>query len=472
MADKPRPKLIENWRELLLTKMSKRGDSIVLPVAPNVELILRYHEDWTGVVAYDAFVETIVKLKKPPWHPADAPVRESLGEWSEADSSRAANWIGRVESLMVSPRLVDEALAVVADSNEVHPVREYLRSLTWDAKPRLDAMLPLYFGADDNAYTCGVGARWMISAVARIMKPGCQVDCTMVLEGKQGLGKTSALRAMVPDPGWYVDTGINVGDKDSYQNLRGVWIYGLDELDSLRRGDVTKWKNFLSQTRDRYRPSYGRRARDFARQNVFAGTTNEDAYLADRTGNRRYWPVRLRRPVHVAELAAARDQLWGEAVARFDAGERWHVDTPEFRALCEEQQAERVQGDPWNEIVAKWIENPTEASGDGRCEPFDISQGVLTSEVLVHALGVDPAHIKRADEMRVAEVLRTLDFVRGKRETVNGVRGHRYRKQVGQVAMPGVSTRDNEKTAPNTRSDISDIPDRAYTHENGRSREL
>ena len=176
-----------------------------------------------------------------------------------------------------------------------------------------------------------------------------------VVLGKTGAGKTRAFRSLVPVADWYQDTGITIGDKDSYGNLRSVWIYGLDELDSLRKGDVTRIKNFLTAPRDHYRPPYGHRAQDFYRQNVFCGTTNEEQYLVDRTGNRRFWPVRIADVIDTDRIAADRDQLWAEAVVRYRAGDRWHVDTPLLRQLCTEQQADRMQRDPWVDIIAEWL---------------------------------------------------------------------------------------------------------------------
>lgn len=121
------------------------------------------------------------------------------------------------------------------------------------------------------------------------MDPGCQVDNTLILETPtQGERKSSALRALVPDESWFGETPIEIGNKDSYQALRGKWIYALDELDSTRRAEQTRVKSFLTARIDCYRPSYGRRTQDFPRHTIFCGSTNEENYLPDRTGNRRY----------------------------------------------------------------------------------------------------------------------------------------------------------------------------------------
>jgi predicted P-loop ATPase len=283
------------------------------------------------------------------------------------------------------------------------------------------------------------------------MAPGCQADCTLIAQGPQGIGKTSAFRALVPVPTWYADTSVTIGDKDSYQNLHGVWLYGLDELDSVTRGERTKTKNFLTQTRDKYRPSYGHAARSFARQNVFCGTTNEETPFTDRTGNRRFWPTRVLRPINVAGIARDRDQLWAEALHRYARSAPWHVDTPELRALCEAEQAERLQADPWESMVAAWLDDPTETIEDveegiggaprrvKRKVPFDTSRGVTTAEVLVHALEMRKADVTRGDEMRAAEVLRGLDYEPGPRRSEKGAIVRRYTATAGQPGQAAPS---------------------------------
>jgi putative DNA primase/helicase len=370
---------------------------------------------WRGVLAYDEFAECVVTRAQPPWH-EDGAAGAELGEWTDADTMRLRIWLERVMGITLAAGEADGVVSLAASAHRFHPVREYLRGLTWDGEPRLELFLANYLGTEPNDYTRAIGKRWLVSAVARIMRPGCQVDCTLILEGAQGIGKTSALRALVPIASWYADTGIEIGDKDSYQNLRGVWMYGLDELDSLKRGDVTRIKNFLTQTKDHYRASYARRARDYLRQNVFAGTTNEEHYLVD-SDNRRFWPARVTRAVNPTRIATDRAQIWAEAVACFDRGDPWHVDTPELRTMCEEQQRGRRQPDPWTPTVAEWLAKPTS---------YDSLLGVLTTDVLHKALSVPLGEMTKADERRVTDILRELGYMRGPQRRENGIRVRRW----------------------------------------------
>lgn len=431
----------EAWRDKLILseKTVGRGANkqtyyVVVPTLANIVTMLTEHPGWRGILGYNAFAERIEVLSSPPWHEAERPADVGPGEWRESDTPRTVAWFERSERLRVGERTVESAFPIVAERNIFHPVRDYLRSLRWDAKQRLPDVLATHFGCASTEYTRAIGVRWFISAVARVMVPGCQADCTLVVESpKQGWYKTSAFRELVPVRNWYSDTGVEIGNKDSMQALHGVWIYGLDELDSLSRSEITRTKTFLTQTVDRFRPPFGKRPRDFPRQNVFVGSTNQSEYLSDSTGNRRFWPARLLRPIDVETIRRDRDQLWAEAVARFDSGEKWHVDTPGLRVLCEAEQAERVTDDTWLPIIAEWLTSPSvtmpdPVDGKLRTESLDIAAGVTTTDVLLGALRMKPADMTKADAMRAAEVLRQLQFTDVERVRENGGRVRRYRK--------------------------------------------
>jgi putative DNA primase/helicase len=421
----------------------KRKVRIIPPELANVITVLRRHPSWLGVLAYSQFAETAVYRITPPWHDVDAPSERVGDVLSDSDITRIVAWFQRTwlevpgvqgARWTVGDRIVEQAVAIVAEANAFHPVCGYLAGLTWDGVPRLDRVLPVYFQTRDSAYERSIGPRWFISAVARVMKPGCQVDCTLILESaKQGEGKSSALRALVPDPSWYADNTLDLSNKDSLQALHGVWIYGLDELDSMRKAEVSKVKGFLTQTKDHFRKPFAKRATDHFRQNVFCGTTNESTYFTDHTGNRRFWPVKILAPTDPAIITRDRDQLWAEAHHRYLAGERWHVDTPELRALCEEEQADRRQVDPWLTIIEEWLANPTEIAVEpdqtGRfarsAAPFDMARGVRTIDVLTHAIRMKPSDIGRGDETRVGTALVELGYT-PKRRMVGGDRSRWY----------------------------------------------
>ncbi len=388
------------------------GQKSQLPKAciANVLHVLALHPAWKDVIAYDAFAECVVCRSEPPARRQDGPGISMLGDWTDEHSVRTAAWLSAEADFDPPTTMIEQAVSVLAQKRIVHPVRDYLQSLSWDSVPRLDLMLAKYFGAADTEYTRAISARWMISAVARVMRPGCQADCMIVLEGKQGGGKSTGLEALCERKEWFADTGISIGDKDSYQNLRRKWLYEFGELDAIKGREATRVKNFVSARADHYRPSYGRRSRDFLRQVVFCGTTNEEAYLVDRTGNRRFWPIKSSGRVLVDEIRAVRGMLWAEAVHRFEAGEAWHVDTDELAALCEAEQADRQAPDDWLPVVAEWLKSPTLPSGHQERRILDVSEGVTTDSVLLGAIGMRPAEMHHAHSTRAGRVLRDLGF--------------------------------------------------------------
>jgi hypothetical protein len=432
----------------------------------NVVTILGHHPSWAPVLAYNAFTEGPAKLTRPPTRSLDAPAAVTLGDWTDSDSIRTATWIDQEYRANLGTQVVDQAVAVVAERRVVHPVRDWLQGLAWDGTPRLDAWLVIYYGAADTEYVRGVGSRWLMSAVARVFRPGCQADCVLILESPQGAGKSTGLEALFGAE-WFSDTMPSLGDKDAYQALRGKWAIEIGELSAIKGREVEKTKGFISARSDSYRPSYARRTRDFPRQCVFVGTTNDSQYLADRTGNRRFWPVR----VGVCDrdaLRRDRAQIWAEAVARYKAGSPWHADTPAFRALCEAEQAERVQDDPWAQVVGAWLQNPTleewdNTAGAMRMRKLDIKKGVLTSEVLIGAMKKTPGQIAKTDEQRAAEALAVCGYERGPQVREGKQRVRRYVLRPPEChqleLVTGVGDRSVTANQPGTTGEVRPVTD-------------
>lgn len=297
----------------------------------------------SGVIAFNEFTNDVVKLKDTPWG-------TPAGVWDEVDELEMGNWLTRQHWLPSMPRgTLEEAVAMVAKRHRFHPVREQLEALRgkWDGTKRLGTWLRRCCLEEDEwddqeplqQYLSRVGT-WLVMAIcARVMTPGCKFDFMVILEGGQGVGKSTLARLLGGD--YFADTGLVLGDKDSYQNLQGVLVYEWGELDSLNKSEVTKVKQFISSMKDRFRASFDRRAKDYPRQVVFIGTTNEDHYLVDPTGNRRMWPVRVTRHIDLEWFKENRDQLFAEAMVYVDAGERFHPTPREQTQLFNPQQQQR-----------------------------------------------------------------------------------------------------------------------------------
>ena len=407
---KPKAAPREGWESQLLLDQHGR----VKGNLSNVMLILTGHPRWVGVIAFDAFKQSVVTQTPAPTRETETPVNHAAGEWTDEDSVRTAAWISQTYGNNVEVKTVDNAVAGIAARTIVHPVRDYLQSLTWDAQKRLPSMFSVYFGSEQNDYTSAIGVRFMVSAVARVFEPGCKVDNVVTWEGGQGIGKSSAARILAVRSNWYSDTGVTLGDKDSYQCLRGTWIYELAELASIRSArDVERYKAFFSSPVDKYRPSYGKRTAGFPRQTVFIGTTNELEYLNDRSGNRRFWPIRCGR-IDLVSLQRDVDLLWAEAVARYESREVWHVDSIELAERCKDEQAEREQVDPWVQFGTEWLSEqyPLIRNGIDDYDRVDPGNGITTAEFLRGAIGMAKDRIDRAVETRAGQVLRHLGLER------------------------------------------------------------
>jgi putative DNA primase/helicase len=409
----------------------------------NVMHVLSLHPDWHRVLAWDAFGLAVVTRKRPPMRGQDAPEDYAIGDWTDEDSARTASWFTAEVGFEPTSRMVDEAVAAVARRHVVHPVRDWLSSLKWDQVERLNGFAASYLGAPESKYAAAVGRRWLIAAVARVCQPGCKVDSLLGLEGSQGIGKSSALRLLAGNE-WFADSGIEIGTKDSYQALRRKWIFELAELSSIRGKEIERVKNFLSSQVDTYRASYGRRTQDHPRQVVFAGSTNELHYLADQTGSRRFWPVKCT-TVNLAAIKRDRSQLWAEARVAYEAGEPWHLDTPELRALAAEEASHREEEDAWEELVGAWLEAPVRKEL--------ASKGVTTSEVLLGALGFAAERITHAAAQRVGRVLRKLGW-EPRQERAEGERARRYRPTCDGVCV----TSEAEKGSSHSVTHVTDDP--------------
>ena len=398
-----RPPAAGGWKD----QLARTENGSLIAHMQNVELILGNDERWAGVIGFSAFSSKIVKLRA-------APYGGGVGDWADIDDMLVMKWLAQQYNLRVKASSVIEAVSVVAHDHAFHPVRNYLHGLEWDRVPRLATWLTDIMGVEATDYSSKVGKRWMVSAVGRVMQPGCKADSVMILEGAQGAGKSTAMSVL--GGAWFMDTPFALGDKDGFQAIRGKWIIELGELDSFNKAESTKAKQFFSASTDTYRESYGRRTMDVPRQCVFVGTTNQDEYLKDATGNRRYWPVACTK-VDLDQLREVRDQLWAEAMFCYQSGDIWWVNRDESTLFAEAQES-RFVVDEWEGPVVKWLEESqigATASGE------DILAGVLK---------LDYGHWGKPEQMRVGAIMHRLGWrkVRLAPLPKSGIRPYAYKK--------------------------------------------
>lgn len=426
MAEEPKQRRAprqQDWTRLLLRKLDSRGNptDALRPVAANAITILAHDSRWEGVLAYDEFAETIVTRTIPPWREQDMPPDCKPGDWTDQDIVRTQAWLADHYRLDIGLEAVLSAVSIVAARAPFHPVREWLRGIKWDGKRRVRTWLVDIMGCDDTAYIRECGLSFFVSAVARIMDPGCKVDTVVILEGEQGSFKSSTVRAIAGDA-WFLEMSItDVANKDAMQVLKRKWICEFPEFDGFSRSEVSHVKSYCSRQVDSYRPSYGTGSRDFRRQAVFVGTTNQDQYLQDPTGARRFYPVRCRAG-NVTLARELRDQLWAEALALYESGVPWHVVDPQLAAEFRTEQAARARVHPWVETIAAWLIKPIDLPSNTTRAHL----GVTTADVLEGALKVEVGKRTDRDAQIVGACLRHLGWRQGPQQRRNGVQVRLY----------------------------------------------
>ena len=325
-----------------------------------------------------------------------------------------------------SKGVVCDAMNAVAHANSYHPVRDYLAGLTWDGTPRVSTLFQHYFAADlpddagerdrEVAYLEHISTGFMVGAVARALDPGCKHDHVPVVIGRnQGMLKSSAIRALCHDPSWFSDNiPSDLADRDTKEALRGKWIIELAEIPHIRR-ETERVKAFFSSQVDRYRAAYGIATQDHPRQCVFIGSSN-DLEFVDVTGNRRFWPFTAAGRLDVAAIERDRDQLWAEAVALYRQNVPWWL-PPTIEAIAGERQDGFAEGDLWDELIARWIEQ--HPGPFTMTELFERSTGFMPFR--------DACDATKADQMRAARSLSRLKFIKST-STINGVRAKWWRR--------------------------------------------
>jgi predicted P-loop ATPase len=414
-----------DWRTRLLRNSKGR----IMSCYDNVALFLENSPEWAGVLGYNEFTSAYVVLKPPP-SPVTANIESEIEDHFDVQLLR---WLER-RGLMVKPDLVRRVVDVIARQNSYHPVREYLEGLPqWDGMPRIGSWLIDYCGVtssdvNPNRYAISVGEKFLIAAVKRIFDPGAKVDSVLVLEGRQGIGKSTVPRILAGDQ-WFSDQLADMGSKDASLQLRGLWIVELSELDVLNRAEMARAKAFLSQQTERFRLPYGRRIIQVPRQCIFMGTTNAESWLKDETGGRRFWPVRCGH-IDLEGLRRDRDQLWAEALHQCRAGATWWLDDAEVVQDAIEEQRARYQADVWQEQIAKWLEAPDrrlDEHGQPLGEFTSSSESVTIIDVLHHCIGKRLDMWTQADKNRISCCLTALGWERYKAGP-KGARTWRYRR--------------------------------------------
>jgi hypothetical protein len=312
-------------------------------------------------------------------------------EWSDVYDIWLAQYMQRDLGMRkITDEMVRKAIVGHANRSRRNEPLEWMEHLSWDGQARIERFFSDCLGAADSQYAQAASKNWWVSMVARVYRPGCKVDNMVILEGAQGRYKSTALGII--GGRWYTEAHESVTSKDFYMLLQGKLIVEISELDSFNKAEVTKIKQVISCQTDRFRPPYGRVSADFPRRCVFVGSTNEDAYLRDPTGARRFWPIKTGR-IDIERIRTDREQLFAEAVVAFKAGATWY----EMPDTAIEVQESRRQVDEW--------EAPISAFVSGRFQTTSV-------EIATDALNLDVSRLDMLAQKRIAGIMAGLSWTR------------------------------------------------------------
>ncbi len=405
------------WKQKL--EFDKRGN--VKDTLDNIVLIMR-NDGGLQNIAFNRHRDGIDAPDGLPW-------KQIKDGWNDSDNASLKVYLSKKYGVY-SPTKTKDAVLAVATERAYHPIKDYLEALPdWDKKPRVETLLIDYFGAEDNTYTRAVIRKTMVAAVARIYSPGTKFDSVLILNGPQGIGKSTFFSKLAGQ--WFSDslTLTDMKDKSGPEKLQGYWILELGELAGMRKTDVETVKSFISRVDDKYRASYGVNVENHPRQCVIVGSTNtETGFLRDITGNRRFWPVKVRpgsmkKSWQLTEYDV--QQIWAETMVLYRRGEKLYLEGEDEAAAVKEQteamETDEREGlvrsylntllpDTWNEMSVYERRNYLSDSEFGSVNHNGTIKRTMVSnmEIWCECFGRDASALKKMDSYEIAAIMRKI----------------------------------------------------------------
>lgn len=408
----------DNWQTALeLDKQGKIKDTL-----DNIVLIIRNDSELESI-AFNKHRDGIDARDGLPWE-------QMKGGWNDSDNAALKVYLSNKYGIY-SPTKTKDAILAVAAERSYHPIKEYLDHLPeWDGIDRVEILLIDYFNATDNSYTRAVTRKMMVAAVARIYHPGTKFDSVLILNGPQGIGKSTFFAKLAGD--WFSDslTLTDMKDKAGPEKLQGYWILELGELAGMRKTDVEVVKSFISRSDDKYRASYGVNVESHPRQCIIVGSTNaESGFLRDITGNRRFWPVRIsgdgKRKAWQMSVYDV-EQIWAETLVLYAKGEKLYLEGSDVE-LATNEQADAMESDEREGLVRTYLDtllpddwdalslyerrnylNGSEFGGESRVGTVERTL-VCNMEIWCECFGRDASAMKPADSYAIAGIMKKIN---------------------------------------------------------------
>lgn len=407
-----------NW----LSQLERSEDGKIQKTINNIVLILENDPNLKDKIAIDIFSNRGLVFGQLPWDKHYDPNKDHR-DWSEVDDASFSRYLETVYKITGQDKQ-DKALLIVSDGNRINYVERYLTSLQWDGVPRIDNLLIDYFGAADNVFSREAIRKSLVAAVARAIIGGVKFDVMTILAGPQGVGKSTFFSILGKE--WFNDSLQTFEGKEASELIQGSWIVEVGELTAMNRHDTNAIKQFLSKREDIYREAYGRRTSKYPRRCVFYGTSNDDEFLKDPTGNRRFWPIdicvgEIKKSVW-DDLPKEVDQVWAEAYALFLMGESLQLskEAEELANVAREHHKEsnakeglirdyldKPITENWYSLDASMRKNILNGEFDNGAKMV-FRQKVCAVEVYVECLKGDLRFMKRSDAKEINQIISNI----------------------------------------------------------------
>lgn len=380
----------------LKKKETRNGELVVIQSIENICTVLRYDKNLSGKIKYNELSYSPFLFGDVPWSNGD-----NYREWNNFDDSNLKCYIEDTYGLNSMEKIM-EALNIVISENHFNPVVDYLERLEWDGTQRIKDLLPEYLGVEQNEYSETVMRLFMLGAISRAYHPGCKFDYMPVLVGEQGVGKSTFFKVLAGNDAWYNDNFNTIEGDKATEKLRGMWIVELAELLATKKAkEVESIKAFITSTVDSYRAPYNRRTEQRARVCVFAGTTNNSHFMTDRTGNRRYLPLVVRK-AHVKkslfdnpeQVQNEFRQAWAEAIHIYKTEEFRLVFPKHLETMVFENQKQFAEEDVRVGIIQNYLD-----------EVGDVIEKVCVMELWDRALGNETKPCERRFSNEIHDIM-------------------------------------------------------------------
>lgn len=344
--ERAKEKQPEEWLVNIAELLDINKDGAIRQTAKNLDLLINNDPTLKDAIYFDEFANKRIITQSLPWREIERPTG-----WTDEDEAGLRGYLETKYGITQQNKTTDAITRAFANRKK-NPPLEFIQSAKWDGVPRVDTLFIDYLGAKDTPLIRELTRKTLVACVARILSPGIKYDQITVFVGREGIGKSTMIKALGRE--WYSDSLHTLEGKDAMEQISGAWLVELAELQALKKTEITAVKAFVSKQSDRYRPAYARNSVEIPRQCVFFATTNEQTFLKNETGNRRFWTIAVgeqeskKKPFDLVNNVEEVKQIYAEAVEMYRKGEPLYLDEEFSALLIKEQEDFEIEDDRAN----------------------------------------------------------------------------------------------------------------------------